>query len=129
MINLITNTAAQTIYPSLDEGRQYYADTFTHYLFILIREENTATGLDLAQVATIVSENARYTELTVTTVGLDLPGRYQYIFYGQNSGSNIDPNNAAVVGIVERGLCILSDSTVYFTAASQAINDDYVAGE
>jgi hypothetical protein len=58
-------------------------------------------------VATIVAENERDTELTVTTVGLENSGQYFYEVYGQNSSSNIDPENAAVVGKCEQGRLIL----------------------
>lgn len=76
---------------------------------ILTREENSTTGQDLAQVVDIVSENTRYTEIEITTVGLTFAGRYRYEVYGQNSASNTDPNNAAVVGLVQRGYAVLSD--------------------
>lgn len=109
MIYLATNTANQLLYLSLDEGRQYFSTAFTHYLMILTREENSTTGQDLAQVVDIVSENTRYTEIEITTVGLTFAGRYRYEVYGQNSASNTDPNNAAVVGLVQRGYAVLSD--------------------
>ncbi len=70
MIYLPVNTANQTIYLSLDEARQYYATAFTHYLIVLTHEENSTVGDSLAQVATIVNENVRITQLSVTTVGL-----------------------------------------------------------
>ena len=125
MIELTTNTAGQTIYLTLNEGKQYFATDFTHYLFILIREENTVTGgLDLAQVAQTIIDNERYTELTITTVGLETRGAYHYKVYGQNSASNVDPLNASVVGLVERGSATLTDSTVYFTPNTTAIPDD-----
>jgi len=125
MINLITDTAAQTIYLTLDEGRQYYSETFTDYLIILTREENAvASGLDLAQVATILEDNQRYTQLQITTVGLNNSGRYRYEVYGQNSAVNTNPNDAVVVGLIERGLCSLTDSTEYFSTTNTTVPDD-----
>jgi hypothetical protein len=71
-------------------------------------EDNTKTSNNrLAQVATIVSENERNTELTVTTVGLEYSGDYFYTVYGQNSASNTNPLNAVVVGEVEQGRAII----------------------
>ncbi len=110
MIYLTTNTANQTVFLSLDEARQYYATAFSHYLIIITHEENSTTGEELAQVATIVLENVRITQLTVTTVGLTLAGRYRYVVYGQNSSSNINPTNGSVVGVVQRGYVVLTDN-------------------
>jgi magnesium-transporting ATPase (P-type) len=126
MIYLQVNNDNQFIYLSLDEARQYYATPYTHYLFVLIHEENSTTGQELAQVATIVNENVRITQLSVTTVGLTLAGRYRYEVYGQNSSSNIDPNNAAVVGIVERGYVVLTDNTTWFDVPPVTIPNDII---
>jgi len=126
MIYLNTNTANQQVYLSLDEARQYYSTAFTHYLIILTHEENSTTGNDLAQVATIVNETVRVTQLTITTVGLTLAGRYRYVVYGQNSSSNTNPTNAAVVGIVERGYAVLNDNTSWFDVPINTIPNDII---
>jgi magnesium-transporting ATPase (P-type) len=126
MIYLTTNTANQQVYLSLDEARQYYSTAFTHYLIILTHEENSTTGIDLAQVATIVNETVRVTQLTITTVGLTLAGRYRYEVYGQNSAVNINPTNAAVVGIVERGYAVLNDNTSWFDVPVNTIPNDII---
>jgi magnesium-transporting ATPase (P-type) len=128
MIYLTTNTANQTIYLSLDEARQYYATAFTHYLIVLTHEENSTTGSQLAQVATIVSENVRITQLTITTVGLTLAGRYRYIVYGQNSAVNTNPNNAAVVGVVERGYFVLNNNQTFYDVPTDVIPNDIIYG-
>ena len=128
MIYLPVNTANQTIYLSLDEARQYYATPYTHYLVVLTHEENSTTGSKLAQVATIVNENVRITQLTITTVGLTLAGRYRYEVYGQNSAVNINPTNAAVVGIVERGYFVLSDNQQYYDVPTDTIPNDIIYG-
>jgi hypothetical protein len=127
MIYLNPNTAGQSLYLTLNEGRSYFTTAFTNYLFVLTREENSTTGLDLAQVATVVYENERTTKITITTVPLTSPGRYRYEVYGQNSANNVDPNNAAVVGLVERGLCEIADATVYFDSPTIVIPDDVIA--
>jgi hypothetical protein len=126
MIYLQVNTANQTIYLSLDEARQYYATPYTHYLLVLTHEENSTAGEQLAQVATIVNENVRITQLTVTTVSLTLAGRYRYEVYGQNSAVNTNPTNAAVVGIVERGNVVLQDNTTWFDVPAVTISNDII---
>jgi len=126
MVYLNTNTAGQTLRLSLDEARQYYSTAFTDYLLLIYHEENSNVGNSIAQVPTIVVENQRYTELTVTTIGLTLPGRYRYDVYGQNSNSNTDPNDASVVGLCERGYLYLNDSGVYFDVPTITIQDDII---
>ena len=126
MIYLQVNNNNQIIYLSLDEARQYYATPYTHYLMVLTHEENSTTGEELAQVATIVNENVRITQLSVTTVGLTLAGRYRYEVYGQNSSSNINPTNGAVVGIVERGYVVLTDNTTWFDVPPVTIPNDII---
>ena len=128
MIILQPDTANQTVYLTLDEGRQYFATAFTHYLMIIKREENSAFGLDLAQVATITAENARYTTLTITTVGLSSGGFYSYEVYGQNSDSNLSPTNGAVVGLVEQGTVLIETPTI-FVNQNAATQDDYRSGQ
>lgn len=129
MIRLLTDTADQTIYLTLDEGRMLLPASFTHYLLIITREEKSDVGLSLAQVPTIVLDNTRFTQLVVTTETLTTPDRYRYEVYGQNSASNLDPNNAAVVGFIERGWFDITDETNYFSTPSTTIQDDFVNGE
>ena len=126
MIYLQTDTPAQTIYLQLDETRQYFATPFTHYLLIITHEENSTTGDKLAQVATIVNENVRITELTGTTSSLTLAGRYRYDVYGQNSSSNINPTNVSVVGLLKRGYVVLTANTQFFDVPSITIPNDII---
>mgnify|MGYP006277110751 CR=1 FL=1 len=128
MIYLNTNQANQTLFLSLDEARQYYAQTYTHYLIILTHEENSTAGSQLAQVPVVVNENVRITQLTITTVGLTLAGRYRYIVYGQNSAVNTNPNNASVVGEVERGYAVLKDNQQFFDVPTDVIPNDIIYG-
>lgn len=116
MVYLQHNTAAQTAYFTLDEGRAFYSTAFTHYLMVMVLDGVAVEGEgeQLAQVVTIVNENPRATEITLTTIGLTNSGTYQYYFYGQNSSSNIDPLNAAVVGLVERGTLIIESVADHF---------------
>ena len=126
MVYLNTNTANQTLRLTLDEARQYFSTAFTHYLLILTHEENSTAGNELAQIAVIVNESQRITTLTVTTVGLTLPGRYRYDVYGQNSAVNTDPNDAVVVGLCERGLAQLTDGAIYYEIPNITIQDDII---
>lgn len=126
MIYLQTNTSNQQVFLSLDEARQYFATAYTHYLIVLTHEENSTTGEKLAQVATIVAENVRITELLITTVTLTLAGRYRYEVYGQNSAVNLDPTNGAVVGLVERGYAVFTQNTTWFDVPVITIPNDII---
>ena len=124
MVYLDFNTANQTRYFTLDEGRLYYAAPFTHYLLVLIKD-GVSVGMEgerLAQVLNVISENTRSTEVTLTTIGLQVAGYYRYFVYGQNSAVNLDENNAAVVGLVEQGLVNIGDNTNYFTPTGSQID-------
>jgi len=126
MIYLQTNTADQQVFLSLDEARQYFATPFTNYLMLLIHEENSTTGEQLAQVATILNENTRITQLEITTVGLTLAGRYRYEVYGQNSNSNTNPAAGVVIGLVERGYAVLNQNTQWFDVPVVTIPNDII---
>ena len=126
MIYLFTDTANQIVFLSLDEARQYYATAFTDYLIVLTHEENSTTGNDLAQVVNVMSETVRVTQFTMTTVGLTLAGRYRYEVYGQNSSTNTDPTNPAVVGLCQRGYAVLTSNTSWFDVPTDTIPNDII---
>ena len=126
MIYLFTNQPNQQVFLSLDETRQYYATAFTDYLIVLTHEENSTTGTYLAQVANILNETVRITQLQISTVGLTLAGRYRYEVYGQNSNSNTNPTNGAVVGLLERGYAVLKDNTTWFDVPTSIIPNDII---
>jgi len=123
MVYLNTNTANQYAWLSLDEGRAYFNVAFTNYLLIMTYE---MTGEQLAQVVEVITENERVTKIRLTTVGLTDAGKYKYDVYGQNSAVNLDPTNASVVGLVERGSMILQDGTIYFDVSSPTIPVDVI---
>ena len=123
MVYLNTNTANQYAWLSLDEGRQYFNVAFTYYLLILTYE---MTGEQLAQVIEVVNENERVTKIRLTTVGLVDAGKYKYDVYGQNSDDNLNPTDASVVGLVERGSMILQDGTIFFDVSSPTIPVDVI---
>lgn len=126
MLYLNTNTANQTIRLTLDEARQYLDAAYTDYLLVITHEENSTVGSSLYQVADILAENQRITTLKITTVGLHLAGRYRYEVYGQNSSTNIDPDNPSVVGLCEQGLIELTDNQSFFDVPNVSIQDDII---
>jgi len=128
MIYLNTNTSNQQVFLSLDEARQYFSTAYTDYLLVLTHEENSTTGTYLAQVPTIVSESVRITQLLVTTITLTLPGRYRYEVYGQNSNSNTDPDDASVVGLLERGYAVLKSNDQWYDVPTDIIPNDIIYG-
>jgi len=114
MLLLQPNQANQTGRLTLFEGKSVL-DTFTHYLLVLNRDDSgVETSNKLAQVLNVTLDNARITTFTCTTVGLEYSGQYYYEVYGQNSASNIDPLNASVVGLIERGSAIIADNGEYY---------------
>jgi hypothetical protein len=123
MIYLLTDTANQTTYLTLNEGRSYYATAFTDYLLVLTYE---MTGETLAQVVSITSENERITTIELTTETLVNAGRYRYEVYGQNSNSNTNPTDASVVGLVEKGIIELTKSVNYYDISNPIIPVDYI---
>ncbi len=123
MIYLLTDTANQTTYLTLNEGRSYYTTAFTDYLLVLTYE---MTGETLAQVVSITSENERITTIQLTTETLVNAGRYRYEVYGQNSNTNTNPTDASVVGLVEKGIIELTKSVNYYDISNPTIPVDYI---
>lgn len=123
MIYLLTDTANQTTYLTLNEGRSYYATAFTDYLLVLTYE---MTGETLGQVVAVIDENERITTIELTTETLVNAGRYRYEVYGQNSNSNTNPTDASVVGLVEKGIIELTKSVNYYDISNPTIPVDYI---
>jgi len=105
MLYLNSNSGNQNIYLTLqDAGRDY---TYTHYLFKLVHR---MTLEDFYFVGYVINDNPRYTKIQVATnatttnnVLLTETGDYDYFVYAQNSSTNKDPDNAAVVALIEQG--------------------------
>ena len=109
MIRLQPDTASQTIYVSPFQARKYLA-TFTNYL---IEFKSQATSATFIVILNVVADNARYTQATIGThqdsavagdIKITDTGLYTYRILGQNSGSNLDPLDASVVGECEVGI-------------------------
>ena len=131
MIYLIKNTAAQLLYLTLKEGELLLANTYTHYLLELTNEQ---TLEKLYAIPTQIAQNDRYTTIQIGTNAnnptsasllINYPARFSYIVYGQNSSSNLDPTNAVVEGVIERGYLIVEDiTTPRFTEPNLTIDSD-----
>ena len=119
MIHLNPNSATeQFIYLTLQEMKKDL-DPFTHYLIIL---ENMASTDKHAFVGDVEIDNARYTKISVYTnqplgsasrVLLIETGFYTYKAYGQNSSTNLNANDASVVGLLEQGTLNVAGATGY----------------
>ena len=126
---LQTNTASQTLLLSLEEG-VLLLTTFTDYLLVI---QNEITLEIFAVIPTLISSNERITTLSISTNTDDAVngsilivegGRYNYIIYGQNSNSNLDPSDADVVGELKRGFIQFTTLTQYFDQPSLTIPND-----
>ena len=131
MIYLLKNTAAQLLYLTLKEGELLLANPYTHYLLELTNEQ---TLQKLYAIPTKIAENDRYTTIqigtnantpTAASLLINYPARFSYVVYGQNSSSNLDPTNAAVEGVIEKGYLIVEDiTTPRFTEPNLTIDND-----
>jgi hypothetical protein len=131
MIYLVKNTAAQLLYLSLKEGELLLSNSYTHYLLELTNEQ---TLQKLYAIPTKIAENDRYTTIqigtnantpTAASLLINYPARFSYIVYGQNSSTNLDPTNAAVEGVIEKGYLIVEDiTTPRFTEPNLTIDND-----
>ena len=131
MIYLLKNTAAQLLYLTLKEGELLLANTYTHYLLELTNEQ---TLEKLYAIPTQIAQNDRYTTIEIGTNAnvplsasllINYPARFSYIVYGQNSNTNLDPADAVVEGVIQRGYLIVEDiTTPRFTEPNLTIDSD-----
>ena len=118
MIHLTPNAASNVVSLSPFQARKYLA-TFTHYLIVLTNEATEATH---AAVLNTSVDNERETKFDLPTdadaageVLITQSGLYTYTVYGQNSSSNTDPADAAVVGICETGAARVTAEAAWTT--------------
>ena len=131
MIYLLKNTAAQLLYLTLKEGELLLANSYTHYLLELTNEQ---TLQKLYAIPIKIAENDRYTTIqigtnantpTAASLLINYPARFSYIVYGQNNSTNLDPTNAAVEGVIEKGYLIVEDiTTPRYTEPNLTIDND-----
>jgi hypothetical protein len=126
---LQTNTASQTLLLSLEEG-VLLLPPFTDYLLVI---QNEITLQLFAVIPILVDSNERITTLSVSTdtddaengsILITQSGRYNYIIYGQNSSTNLDPEDADVVGELKRGFIEFTALTEYFDQPNLTIPND-----
>ena len=127
---LQSNTASQTLLLSLKQGSLLFSTTYTDYLLVL---QNELTSELLYVIPTIIDENERITTLGISTNDDDPTnasilvthgGRWNFIVYGQNSNSNLDPTSNDVVGEIERGFVQFSSLIDYYDQPTLTIPSD-----
>ena len=127
---LQSNTASQTLLLSLKQGSLLFSTTYTNYLLVL---QNELTSELLYVIPTIINENNRITTLGISTnfddpinasILINHGGRWNYIVYGQNSDTNLDPNDVVVVGEIDKGFIEFSSLIDYYTQPTLTIPSD-----
>ena len=128
MIHLSPDSASNTVNVTPFESRKFLA-SFTHYLLELT---NQATSEKHYAIPTLTYDNERYTQFDLPTnadalssVYITESGLYTYKIWGQNSDTNVDPDDAVVVGICEVGSAKVSDSPAW-TIPTVSIPDNVI---
>ena len=127
---LQTNTANQTLLFSLKEGSLLFDTTYTDYLLVI---QNEVTLQTFYVIPIQISENDRVTTLAISTNDDDPTngsiyvvngGRYNFIIYGQNSTTNLDPTDSDVVGEIKRGFIQMETLINYYDQPNIIIPSD-----
>jgi len=127
---LQTNTASQTLLLSLKEGSLLFATTYTNYLVVI---QNEITLENFYVIPSTISENDRITTLAISTNSDDPTngsilvlngGRYNFVVYGQNSDTNLDPTSSDVVGEIKRGFIQFDTVVNYYNQPNIVIPSD-----
>lgn len=127
---LQTNTASQTLLLSLKEGSLLFATTYTNYLVVI---QNEITLETFYVIPSTISENDRITTLAISTNDDDPTngsilvvngGRYNFVVYGQNSDTNLDPTSGDVVGEIKRGFIQFETVVNYYNQPNIVIPSD-----
>lgn len=127
MLYLNPLSGEQILHLTLQDAARDYA--YTHYLFKIV---NRVTGEDLYFVADVETDNPRYTAIRVRTdtnstnnILISEFGEWDYFVYVQNSSTNKDPNNIAVVAQIEQGTLKVNGPTIT-TFPTITIPDNFV---
>lgn len=113
------------------EARKFLA-SFTDYLVVL---RNDASEETYAFIANVTYDNERYSQFRVSTnsdaptsgnILLTESGLYTYTIYGQNSDTNLDPEDASVVGVCEVGACRVKPTDTYFDFDNPTVPDNVI---
>jgi hypothetical protein len=127
---LQTNTASQTLLLSLKEGVLLFDTTYTDYLLMI---QNEITLETFYVIPAQISENDRVTTLAISTndddptngsIYVTNGGRYNFIIYGQNSTTNLDPTDSDVVGEIKRGFIQFETVVNYYNQPNIIIPSD-----
>jgi hypothetical protein len=127
---LQTNTASQTLLLNLKSGSLLFATTYSNYLVVI---QNEITLENFYVIPSTISENDRITTLAISTNSDDPTngsilvlngGRYNFVVYGQNSDTNLDPTNADVVGEIKRGFIQFETLVNYYDQPNIVIPSD-----
>jgi hypothetical protein len=128
MIHLSPNSASNLVNVTPFESRKFLP-SFTHYLLELT---NQATQEKHYAVPVLSYDNERYTQFeldtnadTTNSVLITESGLFTYKIWGQNSATNLDPTDAAVVGVCEIGPCKVSDEPAW-TIPNVSIPDNVI---
>lgn len=127
---LQTNTASQTLLLNLKSGSLLFATTYTNYLVVI---QNEITLETFYVIPSTISENDRITTLAISTNDDDPTngsilvvngGRYNFVVYGQNSDTNLDPTSGDVVGEIKRGFIQFETVVNYYNQPNIVIPSD-----
>jgi hypothetical protein len=127
---LQTNTSNQTLLFSLKEGSLLFDTTYTDYLLVI---QNEVTLQTFYVIPAQISENDRVTTLAISTNDDDPTNgsilvvdgtRYNFIIYGQNSDTNLNPTDAVVVGEIKRGFIQMETLVNYYDQPNIIIPSD-----
>lgn len=131
MITLLPNSSTeQFFYLTLQEAKKDF-DAFTNYL---VEFRSLSSEEEFYFIADVVTDNARYTKISINTdadqptaghILLTESGQYSYRVWGQNSTTNLDPTDATVVAMIERGTLTVTGETGY-TIPSIPIPDNVI---
>jgi len=131
MVRLIPDTAGQEMYLTLKEANKFL-DSFSDYL---VEFKSLQSEEAYYFIASVSVNNDRYSKVDI---GLDTDdalngsilitesGQYVYTVYGQNSETNLDPEDASVVGIVEVGKLLVVTQETYFDDYTPDIPNDTI---
>jgi hypothetical protein len=107
-----------------------FATTYTDYLVVI---QNETTLENFYVIPSTISENDRITSLAISTNNNDPVngsilvvdgGRYNFVVYGQNSDTNLDPTDGDVVGEVNRGFIQFETVVNYYNQPNIVIPND-----
>jgi hypothetical protein len=119
MVTLLPDTAGQSIYLTLKEKNKYM-DAYTDFLVVF---KNMMSNESYYFIGNPATDNERYTKLNIGTnvddalngdIKIVATGQFWYTVYGQNSATNLDPNDASVVGVLEIGILHVLTEEDYF---------------